>query len=131
VARKKSKPKPEHAASPPQPSEAGESAALPVGFTLRCTLRGHTDWIGRIAWSPDGRFLATPSGDQTVRVWDADTGQPVRRLEGHTAKVYSVSWSPDGRRLASGGMDKTIRVWDAGTGQPVRSVEGHTGTVCS
>jgi GTPase SAR1 family protein len=129
MARKKSKPKPERATPAPTQSEGRESVAVPTGFTLRCTLRGHTDWIGRIAWSPDGRLLATPSADRTVRVWDADTGQTVRTLEGHTGEAHTVSWSPDGRLLASGGNDKTVRLWDAGTGQTVRTLEGHTGPV--
>jgi WD40 repeat protein len=126
MARKKSKPKPERATPAPTQSERRKSAAAPAGFTLRCTLRGHTDVIGRIAWSPDGRLLATPFGDKTVRVRDAGTGHLVRTLEGHTNDVVTVSWSPDGRLLASGGQEGTVRVWDAGTGQPVRHLEGHT-----
>ena len=126
MAKKKSKPKPERATPSTTQSEERKSIAVPTGFTLRCTLRGHTDWIARIAWSPDGPLLATPSSDSTVRVWNSDTGQPVRTLEGHTFPVYGVAWSPDGRLLASGGKDSTVRVWDAGTGEPVHTLEGHT-----
>ena len=67
-----------------------EIGGSPVpGFTLRQVLRGHTSWIGRIAWSPDGAYLASPSDDKTVRIWDAATGVCVRSLQGHTGRVYS------------------------------------------
>ncbi len=131
MARKKPKPNPESPASPVAPSPAREPPAVPAGFTLRHILQGHTDWIGRIAWSPDGRLLATPSADRTVRVWNAGTGQTVLTLQGHTNAVIAVSWEPNGRLLASGGDDGTVRVWDADTGHPVRNPMEHTGDVKS
>ncbi len=54
--------------------------SLPPGVKLLRTLRGHTSWIGRIAWSPDGRLLASPSDDNTIRLWDAETGEGGQRL---------------------------------------------------
>ncbi len=102
---------------------------IPPGFILRHTLRGHSDWIGRIAWSPDGKILASPSVDQTIRLWDAQTGQHLRTLEGHSNSVISVAWSPDGKTLASGADDKTIRFWDAQTGRTLRTLKGHSNRV--
>ena len=68
-----------------------------------------------------------------MRVWDADTGQPVGQpLTGHTDAVCSVAFSPDGHRIVSGSADDTVRLWDADTGQPVgQPLTGHTDAVYS
>ena len=84
-----------------------------------------------VAYSPNGHRLAG-GVDKTVRLWDADTGQPVGApLTGHTDAVARVVFSPDGHRLASaGGFDKTVRLWNADTGQAVGApLTGHTGSV--
>src|SRR5262249_6503363 len=81
---------------------------IPLGFKLRYTFQGDTGWIGRIAWSPDGRMLASPSSDQTIRLWDAQTGQLRLAIQGHSDWVTGVAWSPDGRMLASSSRDRAI-----------------------
>src|SRR5262249_13257473 len=79
-----------------------------------------------VAYSPDGKRLANPSGDNTVKVWDAQTGQELSTLRGHTGQVNSVAYSPDGKHLASASLDKTVKVWEVQTGQESLSLKGHT-----
>jgi WD40 repeat protein len=79
---------------------------------LITTLSGHTDWVNSVAFSPDGRLLASGSADRTIKLWDVASGSLVRTLSGHTDWVTSVAFSPDGRLLASGSADKTIKLWD-------------------
>ena len=103
-----------------------EIGGSPVpGLTLRHVLRGHTDWIGRIAWSPDGSYIASPSNDRTIRIWDTRSGKCVRTLEKHIDRVRSVAWSPDSKRLASTSHN-AIRVWAATNGEYLHELEGHT-----
>jgi WD40 repeat protein len=83
-------------------------------------LEGHTDSVHAVAFSPDGSLLASASGDGTVRLWNAGTGQEVQKLEGHTEWVHAVAFSPDGSLLTSASDDGTVRLWNAGTGQEVQ-----------
>jgi WD40 repeat protein len=76
-------------------------------------LVGHTAEVICIAFSPDGRRIATCSNDRTVKLWDTATGRDVFTLRGHTASVIALAFSPDGCRIVSGGLDRTARVWDA------------------
>ena len=79
-----------------------------------------------MAFSPDGKRIVTGSGDETVKVWDAETGQEVLTLKGHAGAVISVAFSPDGKRIVSGSEDRTVKVWDAETGQELLALKGHT-----
>lgn len=101
------------------------------GLTLRHILRGHTSTINRIAWSPDGKYVASPSDDSTIRIWDMNTGECVRILEGHDGNVYCVAWSPNGQQLASGSSDKTVQLWNSTIGERLYTLTGHAETVDS
>lgn len=85
---------------------------IPVGLKLQTTFSGHSDVIFRIAWSPDGKFLASPSRDKTIKVWSLDTGELYRNLQGHTLRVNSVAWSRNSNQLVSCGSDGIIALWD-------------------
>jgi len=84
-----------------------------------------------VAFSPDGTRLAAGCTDQTVKLWDAATGQRLATLAGHAHGVNAVAFSPDGRRLASGSNDCTVRLWDAATGTLEVALKGHADIVSS
>ncbi|MEU9155387.1 trypsin-like peptidase domain-containing protein [Streptomyces sp. NPDC048417] len=99
-----------------------DAAALP----LHRTLTGHEREVYSVAYSPDGRTLATGSTDGTARLWDSRTGRTRTVLRGHSDAVWSVAFSPDGRTIATGSTDRTARLWDVTTGRLRRVLSGHT-----
>ena len=99
---------------------------------IQNVFHGHAGAVTSIAFSPDGRHIASGSWDNTIRIWDAETGKVVTGpLEGHTGSVWSVAFSPDGRHVASGSYDHTIRIWDVETGAHAHAFDGHTGNISS
>ncbi len=93
------------------------------------TYYGHSNYVNSAAWSPDGKRIASASGDGTVQVWDATTGGHVLTYRGHASDVLAVAWSPDGRTIASGGLDATVQLWNADTGQHIFTYRGHTDAI--
>jgi WD40 repeat protein len=100
---------------------------------VRDMLIGHTNWVYSVAFSPDGKLLASSSKDQTIRLWEVATGRAHGPpITGHTGEVWDVAFSHDGRRLASASADQTVRLWDVATSQAVgQPLTGHTGTVAA
>ena len=92
---------------------------------------GHTDRVNSVAFSPDGRTIASASNDETIHLWDATTGNHKQTLIEHTRDINDVAFSPDGRIIAGGSDDDNIYLWDATTGRLLQTLEEHTNTVNS
>ena len=82
------------------------------------TLTGHTGTVYSCRFSPDGKRIVSASRDDSVRVWDAETGKEQQALIGHTDPVRSCAFSPDGKRIVSASDDNTVKVWNAETLKP-------------
>ena len=78
---------------------------------------GHTGAVNDIAYSPDGKTIASASEDKTIRIWRAEDGACLRVLRGHRRSVCGVRYHPDGQRLISAGEDGTVRIWNLATGE--------------
>jgi len=101
----------------------------PIGLPLAA----HRNWVNSVAFSRDGKTLASGSSDNTVILWNVATRQPLGpALTGHKDAVLTVAFSPDGRLLASGGKEGTIILWDMATHQRLNQpLRGHLGEVYS
>ncbi|QZH62464.1 TIR domain-containing protein [Mycolicibacterium farcinogenes] len=96
-------------------------------------IKGHTGDVKGVAFSPDGKLIASTAGDATIRLWDTETRNPIGEpMRGHEGIVFPLAFSPDSSRIVTGGADKTVRLWDVAirrqVGEPLR---GHTSDVMS
>ncbi len=89
-------------------------------------LKGHSGRLYGVCFSPDGKFVATASADQTARIWDVPSGQLKATLRGHTAHVFGVDFSPNSQRVVTASGDGTAKVWQVGNGSMLRELRGHT-----
>ncbi|MGH8930201.1 MAG: hypothetical protein ACRDZO_06080 [Egibacteraceae bacterium] len=92
---------------------------------VRVVMLGHEDGIQDLDITPDGSAIVTASRDNTARVWDVGTGQPLAELTGHEDRVNTAAFSPDGSRVVTASEDATARVWDARTGRRLAVLDDH------
>ncbi|EMI15852.1 Cytochrome C, Planctomycete domain protein [Rhodopirellula maiorica SM1] len=109
-----------------EPSRSGTVKVFDVqtGAVLRDLGDLHTDTVLGLAFSPDGRTLASSSADRTIALTHLATGTTIRQLEGHTHHVLSIAWQDSGDVLASAAADQTVKLWNTETGETSRTVSG-------
>ena len=105
-------------------------SGLTQGIELTLPI-GHTDLINVIKYSPSGEIVATGSLDNTIKLWDSETGELLHTLNGHVGSIQSLLFNQDGTRLLSTSNDKTAKLWDTETGKNIYTLSGHTGYVNS
>jgi len=88
-------------------------------------LTGHNNRVFSVSLSPDGKLLASASGDRTIKLWNPQTGKALKTLHGHQSWVWKVLFSPNGKLLASGSYDRTIKIWDIQSGECLQTLVGH------
>lgn len=92
-------------------------------------LRGHRSKVHGVAYSPNGKYLATASLDRDVKLWDTATNREVKTFVGHKDYVFSVQFSPNGVFLLTASADKTVRLWNVESGKEIRELTGHLGMI--
>ncbi|MBN3959447.1 serine/threonine-protein kinase [Nostoc sp. NMS8] len=98
-------------------------------YSLLSTLSGHAWAVLTVAFSPDGQILATGSDDNTIKLWEVNTGQLIGTLVGHSWSVVAVAFTADGETLLSASCDKTVKLWRVSTAEEIVTLSGHVDSV--
>ena len=100
---------------------------------------GHNDDVNAVAFSPDGKYVLTGSGDMwskintdnSARLWDSSSGKEIKSFIGHSDKIFSVAFSPDGKFILTGSKDATAKLWDVSSGKEIRTITEKDGYITS
>ncbi len=95
------------------------------------TLQGHDEIVFSVAFSPNGQYVLSGSRDNTLKLWEVDTGREIQTFRGHQDTVTSVTFSPNGQYALSGSWDCTLRLWEVDTGRSILTLKGHDHVVTS
>ncbi len=109
---------------PRAPRRSAQSRVIPQA-NMWYVCMGHSSRVTAIAWSPDGKYLASASYDKTVQIWDASNGQNILTYKGHRQHVNALAWSPDSKYIASASDDGTVQTWETKTGKMCITFRAH------
>ena len=106
------------------------SNLISPGGSLLLTLTGHSDWVNAVALTPDGKKVISASSDNTLKLWNLETGEDERTFKGHSASVTAVALTPDGKKVISASWDNTLKLWNLETGKEIATFTGEAPFYC-
>ena len=109
--------------------KASKSILQSPNTSLIQTLVGHSSRVTTVSITPDGSKVISGSYDNTIKIWNINTGEELKTLNGHSSSVTAVSITPDGSKIISGSYDNTLKIWNINTGEELKTLKGHSSLV--